>query len=665
MLNKFALTKQLINNLFLIKMKRTFLTYFLLTFVSYSYCQNAFEFPFCSIDTSFGGQQLVIPSSVTLDILATEDSLAYLASSDKFARFKAGFSGILFVPDSDFDDTKGTLYVSQSLNAKNQDLGDGGGVLQIKVKKDAGGKWIPVTQTVNGKQVYYRMADFSPVGGAAFQHSMIYRTTGRRIWVTEDCLLNSNSDLSAGHTDLNDYTVPDNNGIASGQNLARYQNMGWITEIDPTASQMKATKKWYGLGRGGYRDILEINANSFLMITGQKPSVLILALRQGGSASSNFTMSCYQQNADGIGGTWVELNEKDIDGNPLPLTFEDLLHVHQRALDAGATMFNNLSHMVRSKGSHGNSPIYITETGGETGSLFADHARATDARLAHHLMLLDKEDGLEDNKLTDHYGRILEMNYTTLNIKPTIEGGPAADCRFHFSNPDGIGILTNTWFDQAAFTDKSKEFLFVHENIPATSEFRNPSRIGDAYENRINETYVFDLTNEPSRDNLHLFSIGPKGSEITGFSAVNVVAYNENWESYGGNTVFVTLQYPNPANEEPYNKSMIVALTGFYDYFEKPTACQKLENECQDPPIGVGLFGKNEKTSHAGDFYCWPNPASQYIQLNKISDISLYDFSGKLILSRENADRIDVRTLLRGLYFVQNTEGQTVKLIIE
>lgn len=641
-------------------MKKTLLSYFLLAIASYSYCQNAFEFPFCAMDTNFSGQQLVVPPSVTLDILATEDSLAYLSSSDKFARFKAGFSGIVFVPDNNFDDTKGTLYVTQNLNTKNQDLGDGGGVLQIKVKKEAG-KWGPVAQTVNGKQVYYRMADFGPAGGSAFQHSLIYRSTARRIWVTEDRLLNDKTELAEGFTDLSDYTIPDDNSIASGQQIARHQNIGWITEIDPAAPQMKATKKWYGLGRGAYRDILEINANSFLMISGQQPSVLILALRQGGSTSGNFTIFCYQQNEDGIGGRWIELNEKDIDNNPLPLAFEDLLHVHQRALDAGATMFNNLSHIVRLGSSN---TIYISETGGESGSLFADYAQTTEARLAHHLKLMDKSDGQEDNKLTDHYGRILEMNYTTLHISPMIEGGPAADCRFHFSNPDGIGILTNTWFDQEEFADKSKEFLFVHENIPAASEFRNPAHLGNAPENLINETYVLDLTAEASRDNLHLFSVGPKGAEITGLAPVNVVVYDENGESYGGNTVFVTLQYPNPANEAPYNKSMIVALSGFYDFFENPTECQKLENECQDPPIEVGLFGKNKKNT-AADFYCWPNPASQHIQLNKISDISLYDFSGKLILSGKNTDRIDVRTLLPGFYFVQNSEGQTLKLVIE
>jgi len=621
--------------------------------------QSPSEFPFCPLDTNFTTQQIIIPGGpLKYDILCTADSTGYLSTTDAFAKLKNNFQSTLFVYDSPSSNTEGTLFVTQNINVKSTALGDGGGVIQMKVKKNESGNWVPVAQTVNGKQVYYRIVDFSPVGGSIYQKSLIQRGfSANRIAVTEDSItLESNTELSKGFSDVSDYTIPSSNGAASNQVIPRYQNMGWAVDIDINTANMKASRKWYGFGRGFYTDILDLDATRVLLVTGTEPSVIMMAERLGGTTSRDYKIYCYRQKPTESDGEWLLLNELDIDDKPVPLSIEDLVNIHKKALEAGATMFNNLSKIAPLKiyelGSEKVSKVYITETGSDnSGDLFSNSSKKYNGTLAHHLQELDAEDGTIDGIVYDPYGRILELDLATLKISPFIEGGPADNCRFHFSNPGGIGL--HTIKDNNSNT---KSYLVIHENIAGVNKYRNPAHVGSE-ENKINETYVFDLSSAPSRDNLKLFAIGPKGSEITGFSR----AWSPSQDD--GNIVFVTLKYPSQHNQAPFNKSMVLAISGLFEYFQNPTSCDAVANDCQ--PIPSSVDPQYTSGIGANIFKAWPNPVRRTLHLNEATNVSVYDHSGKLVLTGNDTNEVDLIGFKPGIYFIKNEEGQSIKLIVE
>ena len=83
----------------------------------------------------------------------------------------------------------------------------------------------------------------------------------------------------------------------------------------------------------------------------------------------------------------------------------------------------------------------------------------------------------------------------------------------------------------------------------------------------------------------------------------------------------------------------------------------------------LALGVKDSKTT-AKEISVYPNPAADFINIHaasKIESVELYDGAGKLVKTEMNNNRIDVRGLSKGVYFVNvRTEGKklTEKVII-
>jgi secreted PhoX family phosphatase len=96
-------------------------------------------------------------------------------------------------------------------------------------------------------------------------------------------------------------------------------------------------------------------------------------------------------------------------------------------------------------------------------------------------------------------------------------------------------------------------YLIVCEDIGSGKRNRvneNAQAKGEKY----NEMFFLDLTTKnPTRDNLVRFGVGPRGCELTGpiFTP-------------DGKTMFVVVQNPNKNNVEPFNRSIVVAVTGVF-----------------------------------------------------------------------------------------------------
>ena len=77
----------------------------------------------------------------------------------------------------------------------------------------------------------------------------------------------------------------------------------------------------------------------------------------------------------------------------------------------------------------------------------------------------------------------------------------------------------------------------------------------------------------------------------------------------------------------------------------------------------VGITDNNE--SNAPIFY--PNPTTGSIYLPEPANITLSDFSGKLLLEEKNTNQLDISSLPAGMYFLNVGENkqQTFKVIKE
>ncbi len=64
-------------------------------------------------------------------------------------------------------------------------------------------------------------------------------------------------------------------------------------------------------------------------------------------------------------------------------------------------------------------------------------------------------------------------------------------------------------------------------------------------------------------------------------------------------------------------------------------------------------------------FEMYPNPSKSLVNFSKIMSISVYDLTGKKVISKENVNSIDITELVSGIYFIQSEEGYTQKLIKE
>lgn len=63
-------------------------------------------------------------------------------------------------------------------------------------------------------------------------------------------------------------------------------------------------------------------------------------------------------------------------------------------------------------------------------------------------------------------------------------------------------------------------------------------------------------------------------------------------------------------------------------------------------------------------FAVYPNPANTEITLSEIADVEIYNISGQLVITKDNAQTVDISNLNQGVYLVK-TENSVIKLFVE
>ena len=526
-----------------------------------------------------------------------------------------------FTPDTaDGTGDLGWVSVNHEMIAKDDKIGDGGGMTAFKVKRDPNTDTLMIVEQTlaDGRQGDFFNVDFvNTVGETGMNCGGINGPDGR-IWTAEEWFRTSTSSIYDGGDGVRDtaaWTIDtDLPGNIDGQTIPKYQNFNYMVEIDPR--EAKAIRKQYNWGRQGFE----------------------------GGAFSPDGKTVYL-GVDGTPAFWLKFEATTVgdytdgqlyvykhDGNPkwIAVDNEDLavmLDLNTEAVSQSATMFNRIEWVVELGGK-----IYFTETGRDNpGSRWADEAAGGAVYAPHHVARAAAQSvpNPGDGNYEDIYGRVCVYDPATETVEVLIEGGPdfstspsvGAYPDVHLSNPDGLNKITI----------HDQDYLLIQEDLNGSSFGRVPAEVG----NRTCEMYMLDMSIEnPTYDDLVRIAIVPIGAEITG--AIGTP---------DGKTILCNSQHPSTDNPFPYNNSLTFAMTGW----------DKVSTSVFEQPS----FSDEEK------FQIYPNPASRIVYFNEVTDIAVYDITGKRLLVKRNVKSLDISRLDQGTYFVRNLDGVTKKLVIQ
>lgn len=628
-----------------------FVVIFLQNFLCHG--QNIFS---NKLDTNFVTSTLKVPVNLSYDILCiSEDCTAYDPETRKYGAIKGSFGDVAYMPAafSTEGDSIGYILVTHQMNNKNENLGNGGGMLQFKVKRKPDGHWAVENFKIGAKKVYYKNINFEQIGGTVGNSSILinkYLPNEKTVLVGEGMYQSSNEELSTGYTDISDYTLPvdatqEKNPyyvVPANTTIKRYQNMNWMIEVDVESAT--PLRKHYTMGRFAHSRTIKA-FGGYIMTSGNNPSILLkFQPFDENDLSIGGELFAFKQNEDGTGGFDISLNniKRLPDGTDSTYQhFDSLLVLNDQALRAGATMFANLRGLILDE-IEGVQVLYIAEGGVDNSDdMFTNPAKMFKGVLANHLKELDAKDGVQDGVFSDYNGRILSL-VDNGKLSVLLEGGASTDGKVYFSNPDGLNLV-NGGRDENFNT---KRFFIIKENINGVDKGRNPA-FNTNVNNKINEVFyvnapvTFDEDYNPQKigvDELNIFLIGPKGSVINGGTTYDPTMAREN-----PNTYFLSINTPNTNNTTPNNRSMIVAVTEL----SQSTAVDQSKS-----------FDKKI-------FKIWPNPVSKTLFLNEKTDVGIYSVDGTLLKVKQAVEEIEMSEFQPGIYFIKNLSNQTIKLVIE
>lgn len=583
------------------------------------------------IDPNFSDTEVVVPASPLkyqilfiggVDMVQTTATYGNPATEVPAKEWN-DFIG--FTPDFT-NESLGWISINHERVEANDNIGDGGGMTTFRVMRDADtDTLIVVEQTLeDGRTGKFFNVDFAnTTGETGMNCGGISSIVDGRIWTAEEWWRGDNtaiadrdtSDFIIGEGTVDGYIAPNGFPGFNGQQIKKYQNYNYMTEIDPR--QARAVRKQYNWGRQAFEGgtVLPDNRTVILGVDATPGFLTKFVADVPGDFTNGKT---YVYKHDGVE-KWIELDNSDID---VVLNFKDY------AVASEATMYNRLEWVTVDPQT---GKVYMTETGRDNpGSRWADEHAAGAVHAPHHLARAEEQGAMHPDSAAywDYYGRVLEFDPATDEVSVYLEAGPyftespeEADYPMtHLSNPDGLHVMVV----------KNKSYMVIQEDLNGTSHGRMPAN----YDNRQCELYFLDMSiEEPTLDDLVRIAVSPLGSEITG--AIGTT---------DGKTLLVNAQHPSTDNPYPYNHSLTFALTGWDEALSTTTSTKPVFTEGEELQV-------------------YPNPVAQTLYLNKTTDVAIYNAEGKRIRVERNVKQLDIFSLAPGIYFLQTAEGEMRKIV--
>lgn len=620
---------------------------------------------FCPIDTNFHANTLVFPPSpIQSVVVLSQDDNIYNIEKNQSSTAKKGF-GALY--QGVVTTNKVTTSLINRVNTANLFMTftsdnnwnsfSGGGLLMAKVVNDTlNGSYTEKYDPANPNNSTFKLrnVDVTPTSGLFglealdLGYTNFSQSIKRGQMFAAEHMIASNALAFTLSGDSANFTVPNSALALANKSLKKYENSGWIVEIDRLTGNF--VSKHYELGRMHRSGLAVISSriaeNSSAIaetyfITNTLPSVII----KTETISGQVRFYAFQESS----ADFILLNSIGTGSEILSLTDEELMDIHKLALSKGATMYNKLSSLTKN---HTNGVMYIAETGGNiTDGSFSDANIIYSGELASHLVALDELNGA-DGKFEDPYGRILVLDPDNKTVRVLVNGGKIpSNNRYVFSNPDNLCFQYFQYDDGSGSGYQNYEFLAVSEAVSGTSNDRQPAHITQAADYR-NEIYFLEFNDTGGSDLNHIkaFAVLPPGARAQ-------MTMNPQYSS----PLYVSISNPNPANAAPYNKDVVVSFLGFENYFVSPDTGCKAHTGGGGGNVGIDpVFGHKNH-----NFVAYPNPTDRVLSFNKVCDVVMYDQLGRIVKSYRRVNEMDVSDLTPGVYFLNNELGESLKIVIQ
>ena len=456
---------------------------------------------FNPVKASFTNHTVQLPEGFQYKVLFAEGDTVVTNSGIK-APAKGSQDMVVYIPIKG-SSKHGYLYVNHEEHKPNALLGDGGGGTVFEIKQDKGG-W----RVVGG----FHAIDFAGVG-------QTFRNCGGTL-TPKGTILTTEEEFPVSNTEIyGEFGITD---TADLNGKKKFKNFGWVIEVDPVTR--KALRRVTNFGRYRHEDAQCMPDGKTVYLTADdKPSILFKFVADRVGDYSSGQLYAYKQSADAESGSWIAL--------PMQAdSLADALHV---AIRKGATMFIS-QEWIEAVG----NKLYITESGSNQFNFDAEIAMG--AVPAKHLNELCRKAG---NNYEDPYGRLLELDLTSNKLRVLLNGGCAeTDSFFCFSSPDAM----------TSVKQHGKTYLVVSEDTHGNKNGKASAEVverGETY----NEVYWLDVAKRnPVLTDLQRFMMAPEGCETTG-----------DMFTPDGKTYFVSIQHPSATNPAPFNKSCVIAVSGF------------------------------------------------------------------------------------------------------
>jgi hypothetical protein len=455
---------------------------------------------FDPIASNFSTSDIILPEGFTYKVLFSEKTDMVLKENGEKFPAKGKHDLTVFIPDTEFPETKGILYISHETSEAHKDLGDGGGATVFDIE---------LTEKGWGVVGDFHHIDFSPVGFTDRNCGGSLAPNGNVLTCEETWGYNNEYFTKKGL---------ENRDFANGREM--WENMGYVVEVDPR--ERKVIKRHMTMGKLVHEDIHVMADGKTAYITDDYSPGVFLKLEMEKSCDfDNGQLYAYKQSIDGESGSWLKL----------PMDTTSLVNIRKIAVQKGATMIVRHEWIEEIDGK-----LYISETGEDHFNW--DQSLALGGTVPNWVSAWLTD---EDGNMDDCYGRILEFDPSTDKMRSYLEGGVFGDSSGVFSNPD-----CNT-----SVTIKNKTYLVLSEDI----NWYDRGRVGRDAELKkdfYNEIYFLDMSIEnPSVNDLKRFCVAPLGGETTG------VIFLPNGD------MIINVQHPQASNPAPFNKSCTILVEGF------------------------------------------------------------------------------------------------------
>ena len=475
-------------------------TYLFVAFIFFNTLPLFAQYPFKEIRFREKTTTPFIDKKLSYTVLFKTGDTVY-TDKGKWALAKGMHDMILALPGN--ASGKFSLAVSHECNDSSTILGDGGGmsIVPIEFRNN--------TWTVYDK---IRNVDFTTVGGTYNNCSGTYVKEKNTILTAEEGTPSNNGVLykkGKGYTDTSEV-----NG------LARFENTGWMVEVDPTSQ--KALHKLYGMGRFVHESALVLADGKTVFLTDDfAPSVFFKFVAKEKYNFEEGQLFAYKEATASDTSHWIKL----------PMHIDSLIDIRNVALRMGASFFLRMEWMTLV-----GTKMYITATGYDYFTLENIYNGKPVSHLSAYF-----ENVLNYNMIDQPYGSVLEFDLITNNMRVLINGGAGKkDPDKHFSNPDAI----------TAVTKNGSTYLVIQEDIIANTRGR-VSSAALAENLFVNEIFWLDLSiQNPTVDDLKRFLIAPNGAETTGGAFIDG----------DSRFYFINIQHPYSNNPPPFNQSCTIVI---------------------------------------------------------------------------------------------------------